>query len=1691
MNAGVSSFVSGAGYTHSESDYTVTTDFLDMNGDRYPDVVRPTSIQFTQPWGGLGAVCNITTDVYTNHSVTNGASASGNYAGTVKEPSANTRDGKFSIRAGGALSNSNTRSESEAIIAYMDINGDGLPDKIVQRNGVVLASLNIGYGFAREDTLHGLSAINKNISAYHDIGAGMDANWEKTLGEVYKVIGSKIAKGTNKFQMSLSFGGNIGWSFDSTMVRLTDMDGDGLPDLVMQRGDDIVIGLMTPSGTGTAATVANHLSQFRKSLNWNINAAATAGVTFVFWKLNIGGRGSYGQSVSRTHADLIDMNGDGLPDLVWTDNDGNIHVRYNQMGKRHLLRTVTNPTGQQFHLHYTLSEPNTEQRSRRWLLTQVDDVIAHTDALSCDTITRRFAYADPHYDAAERTPLGYGVVETHDINTMEQPHSLYRRHIRRYQNADFVEHGKLLYDALTDAQGNRYTEYKLDILYHDSAGVTDNLCQDITIRVGKESHITTYFAGGQDSIVTAKQYDYDRYHNVVTYRNLGDANIGDDDLMATITYRDATSGSNLVHNLVSLPTGVTISANQTKVRKDTATYDGKGSLTQYKQTDLATGSARTTDYSYNEYGKVETILLPENGNGQRASYTIEYDSYSQSLPARVTNQWGHTSSTSYHHYWQLPTATTDVAGQMIRYDYDDVGRLTSIAAPKERAQNKHTIWYEYHRNCGWDYYDGRVKELGTRPSYIDVHMYSGGDSTFHRTFCDARGNLCQRLDRRHNGYVLSNQVKKDCFGRDVASLKNVWIYGDLPTSYYTSNAAVRVQTDYDVLDRPIATHWADGAESFVSYEIGTDVFGVSRLLQNRTDENGKEWQQYISPQGWLTTSIAPDGATTTFEYDALGQLLQSTDPDGLTTTHTYDGFGRRTKRVHPDAGTTRWTYDVAGNMIASATQVQLNRGEQTTYEYDYTRPVHIHYPQYPQNDVYYTYDSVGRLALVRDVTGVERMKYDVMGNVSLSERIIAIPTEETAYRFTTHFSYDAFGRMQQITYPDGEVVNYGYENGLLRTIAGNASIPYVRDISYDLYGNISYIQYGNGLQTNIFYDDVHLRPYNRQTYTGQDIPLQDISYTYDGVGNITRINQSVDPFGNMGGAYNVQYTYDDQYHLTRAVQNSTDLGGYDYSMTYSPSGLVATKNCSEIGVNITYGYQYSSNNRISSFASHRIATVFPTNTEEVALTVWNANGELTSIVQPFPDNFRRHLWNEAGQLSLFVSNEYCGYYGYNANGERVYKLTGTVVADQYDAGTMQATAYFDDVTLYVNPYMVVTPRGYTKHYYNGSQRIAARLGGPWVQDSTFVQEAQLIAQAENLWESVTNTEDLGEQEILLEDVYVGGNGSALPACQYGPQIAQLSGYHGDDMLSRVFSGRASERTLTDTIGIYFYHLDHLGSSNWITNSQGQAIQYIHYMPYGELWENQQASTYDERFKFSGKERDTETGYDYFGARYYLSLLGIWMSPDPLLDEYPEISSYAYCRWNPLRYVDPNGKLAWPVLPKYNGYGRRHENNFGAPRPNGRTHAGVDINHTGGGNTDLGAPIIATHDGVVVSIRTIGNGDKDAGGNRITISSEDGSVSTSYMHLDMVSNAIQEGSIVQEGQQIGTMGGSGKGASDRYTSHLHYELRIDGQLVNPAVSSSELIDPQRLIEKDIDGGSLPEILVVGEKQNRPIPNLNIE
>lgn len=78
-------------------------------------------------------------------------------------------------------------------------------------------------------------------------------------------------------------------------------------------------------------------------------------------------------------------------------------------------------------------------------------------------------------------------------------------------------------------------------------------------------------------------------------------------------------------------------------------------------------------------------------------------------------------------------------------------------------------------------------------------------------------------------------------------------------------------------------------------------------------------------------------------------------------------------------------------------------------------------------------------------------------------------------------------------------------------------------------------------------------------------------------------------------------------------------------------------------------------------------------------------------------------------------------------------------------------------------------------------------------------------------------------------------------------------------------------------------------------------------PNPHIAQTQTSSSWESRYTFSGKEKDVETGYSYFGARYYDSDLSVWLSVDPLADKYPSMSAYMYTASNPVMFVDPDGK----------------------------------------------------------------------------------------------------------------------------------------------------------------------------------------
>ena len=149
---------------------------------------------------------------------------------------------------------------------------------------------------------------------------------------------------------------------------------------------------------------------------------------------------------------------------------------------------------------------------------------------------------------------------------------------------------------------------------------------------------------------------------------------------------------------------------------------------------------------------------------------------------------------------------------------------------------------------------------------------------------------------------------------------------------------------------------------------------------------------------------------------------------------------------------------------------------------------------------------------------------------------------------------------------------------------------------------------------------------------------------------------------------------------------------------------------------------------------------------------------------------------------------------------------------------------------------------------------------------------------------------------------------------------------------------------------YYYHSDHLGSAQFVTDWRGKQYEHIEYAPYGELWIEEVAAGLDKLpFRFTGKEMDEETGLYYYGARYLDPKYSRWLSSDPALGDYiptapvddkakkhnenlpgmggvfnvVNLHLYHYAGNNPVKYTDPDGKKIVLLNRSYGAGGYGH------------------------------------------------------------------------------------------------------------------------------------------------------------------------
>ena len=1470
----------------SRGTYESVVDYMDMNGDGYPDFTGKGGIQYSTPWGGIGRLQAVEHyKPFSSSNTAEGVSFSACPAALKKAAGNNMRDGRFFMNA--TAGGSGGAGHSSTQTSYADMNGDGLPDIADLQNQTI--RYNVGYRFSEPYPFTGY--INEGLN-----------------------VSRSLSGTTPPFsiaQVSISGGCGKSVSENETETVLADINGDGLPDKVRVLNNQVSVAYNKGTGpsdmTFDSWKVLPRLTAIEKNSteNFSTTLGATGGFTLFAAKVNIGIQSSpHNESTTRTETMLTDMNGDGLPDYVWKENN-QIRVCYNTAGNANLLTAVTNPTGQEIRLDYTLSEPSTAHRNRQWDLREIRDVAPNHPMEGAKQSIIRINYSNPYYDNFEKTDYGYEYVQTVTNGKKIKE--------ERYHNQSFLQNGKLREDLTKDSDGKKYIRHIYDNKYRNIVSKAetdsgDDICDDANVYVSEGGYRTEYFEGQTEpQIVTRYDIQYDQHHNIVRYTDYGDTAIPDDDWQQDISYLRNTG-----YNMVSLPKDECITDKDGELlRYSYANYSLLGQPAHIHRVDKEREIFATTHIEYDPLGNIAAIIQPENSNGEHSWITFQYDTITYSNVVATDNPFHAGTVTRYDYRWGLPTSVTDPAGNEIRYTYDYKGRINTVLAPEEARQGKdYTVRFTYNLIN---------HNLKRESSYPFTHVYKDMyDSAFVQqevALYDTRGRMMQKKHYAKvagkDQWITDKAEEWDAFGRTVAraypfvtnrKAENYCFIGD--------GNGLPERTEYDALDRPILQVHADGTKKVFKYSIETDKRNLKRFLAIQIDENDIYTGTLTSPQGWLTEQIAGDGSSTSFAYSPIGELLQTTDADGYKTIYQYDRLGRLTKRVHPDAGTTTWAYDPAGNVIEKKTANLAGQGTAIQYDYTFNRLSDIRYPLRPENDVHYQYDKAGRITLRQDGTGTEEFVYAPLGNVAQSVRKVVIPTETAVYVFRTTFKHDSFGRMRDIVYPDGEAVHYGYKTGgLLQSVTGvknGQQNIYLKNRQYDEQSRKTLQLYGNGVQTNYEYDE------RRQwmTHTHTELPdgttLQDLSYTYDAAGNITNIqHDDLAISAAQSGKYFNEYTYDAQYRLVESYGDR-----YKFRATYSPAGRQGSRLIDAAGVYAEMEFGYDAEK-----ASHQPRNIYDTQNETADL-FWDANGNLAQVILRKQNAARFHEWDEENRLRFVLGEKFAGYYGYDANGERVYKLTGTSSIDQVNSGHTRAQVVFDDAVLYPNPYIVVTPKGYTKHYYAGTERLATSIGGGGlgVQDTAWScidkPTQDEVKKVEIFYRAYESQDPFMQQGILSDTVPTADiRGDKQEELFYrggAVLMDNLSLLNKRDMLYYAILDNA--KTNKQEKEVFYCHSDHLGSANWITESVGKPIQYIQYAPFGELLVNETSGGYDERYKFTGKERDAETGYDYFGARYYsYALGGYWLSVDPMSDKYPNISPYAYCNWNPVKYVDPDGR----------------------------------------------------------------------------------------------------------------------------------------------------------------------------------------
>ena len=575
--------------------------------------------------------------------------------------------------------------------------------------------------------------------------------------------------------------------------------------------------------------------------------------------------------------------------------------------------------------------------------------------------------------------------------------------------------------------------------------------------------------------------------------------------------------------------------------------------------------------------------------------------------------------------------------------------------------------------------------------------------------------------------------------------------------------------------------------------------------------------------------------------------------------------------------------------------------------------------------------------------------------VTKTRRTLIVPNQAIA-TYVTQWTYDSHNRLIEMIYPDEEKVTYSYNlGGLLEKVRGEKSYgyDYITKLGYDKFEQRSYLKYCNGAETFYTYDN--RRRLSNLAVNSGGTSIMDNAYTFDAVSNVLSVanNASLPANGNAGGQMSHTYTYDGLYRLATATGTYTGAdnksASYTLSMGYDNMHRITSKRqhltqdnvqfngTLNVGYDLSYTYSSEEGKKFQLESVKDVnyrteETPEGNNVENGHVYSYDKNGNLVYVntsrmmKDGHRDNSvgeRKLIWDEENRLLSVDDNGFVSNYWYDADGERTVKTSGEsdqVYVNGVFSGGSTNTAKF---SLYVSPYLVANQGGrYTKHIYAGSQRIVSKVGdfASYGSDPRRIEYAG--SETDGL--SVDYKSKYTAQQQIIKDHYtffdVPYNGTDNNNYADGEGFCCNDGTleAAQAKAMRKVQSRAVAKSFKDPDNYenlqFFYHPDHLGSSSFITNLDGEVVQHIEYVPFGEVFIEERNSVWNTPYLFNAKEFDEETGLYYYGARYYEPRLSLWLSTDPAQEKTLHLTTYNFSQNNPINYIDADG--LWSLKIKF-------------------------------------------------------------------------------------------------------------------------------------------------------------------------------